>query len=134
MVSHDRYLVDKLTDHLFIFEGNGYVRTYNGNYTDYRVEKEEEDELEKARLKAEKNQAKQVAQNTPIVKKRSFKEQKELDDLEERIKQLENRKAEINNLLLSITNVDEIIALSKELEDVISDLDAKELRWLELSN
>jgi ATP-binding cassette subfamily F protein uup len=133
LVSHDRYLVDKLTDHLFIFEGNGYVRTYNGNYTDYRVEKEEEDELEKARLKAEKNQAKQQINNTPVVKKRSFKEQKELDDLEESIKKLENRKTEINDLLLSTTNVDEIIALSKELEEVQANLDEKELRWLELS-
>lgn len=133
LVSHDRYLVDKLTDHLFIFEGNGYVRTYNGNYTDYRVEKEEEEELEKARLKAEKNQAKQQIQATPIIKKRSFKEQKELDDLEESIKNLENRKTEINSLLLSITNVDEIIALSKELEEVQANLDEKELRWLELS-
>jgi ATP-binding cassette subfamily F protein uup len=134
LVSHDRYLVDKLTDHLFIFEGNGYVRTYNGNYTDYRVEKEEEEELEKAKLKAEKNQAKQVAQNTPVIKKRSFKEQKELDELEESIKKLENRKAEINSLLVSITNVDEIIALSKELEEVQANLDENELRWLELSN
>lgn len=133
LVSHDRYLVDKLTDHLFIFEGNGYVRTYNGNYTDYRVEKEEEDEAEKARLKAEKNQAKQQINNTPVVKKRSFKEQKELDDLEESIKKLENRKTEINDLLLSTTNVDEIIALSKELEEVQANLDEKELRWLELS-
>ncbi len=133
LVSHDRYLVDKLTDHLFIFEGEGHVRTYNGNYTDYRVEKEEEEEQEKARLKAEKNQAKANATNAPVVKKRSFKEQKELDELEESMKQLENRKKEINELLLSTTDVDAIIALSKELEEVTAELDAKELRWLELS-
>ncbi len=133
LVSHDRYLVDKLTDHLFIFEGEGHVRTYNGNYTDYRVEKEEEEEQEKARLKAEKNQAKANATTAPVVKKRSFKEQKELDELEGSMKQLENRKKEINELLLSTTDVDEIIALSKELEEVTAELDAKELRWLELS-
>ncbi len=133
LVSHDRYLVDKLTDHLFIFEGEGHVRTYNGNYTDYRVEKEEEEEQEKARLKAEKNQAKANVTAAPVVKKRSFKEQKELDELEGSIKQLENRKKEINELLLSTTDVDAIIALSKELEEVTAELDAKELRWLELS-
>ena len=82
LVSHDRYLVDKLTDHLFIFEGEGHVRTYNGNYTDYRIEREEELEREKLKLKAEKNQAKPEVTAVPVVKKRSFKEQKELDDLE----------------------------------------------------
>ncbi len=133
LVSHDRYLVDKLTDHLFIFEGEGHVRTYNGNYTDYRVEKEEEEEQEKARLKAERNQAQKNTTATPVVKKRSFKEQKELDELEGSIKQLENRKKEINELLLSTTDVDAIIALSKELEEVTAELDAKEFRWLELS-
>ena len=133
LVSHDRYLVDKLTDHLFIFEGEGHVRTYNGNYTDYRVEKEEEEEQEKARLKAERNQAQKNITAAPVVKKRSFKEQKELDELEGSIKQLENRKKEINELLLSTTDVNAIIALSKELEEVTAELDAKEFRWLELS-
>ncbi len=133
LVSHDRYLVDKLTDHLFIFEGEGVVRTYNGNYTDYRVEKEEEEELEKARIKAEKNQAKIAAQTAPAPKaKLSFKEQKEIENLEAEISKLETRKKEINELLLKETGVDELVQLAKELEEVTSTLDEKELRYLEL--
>jgi ATP-binding cassette subfamily F protein uup len=133
LVSHDRYLVDKLTDHLFIFEGEGVVRTYNGNYTDYRVEKEEEEELEKARIKAEKNQARVVTPAPPVLKlKRSFKEQKEIDDLEAEIAELENQKEELNKKLHTETGVEELIQLASDLEKVTCILDEKELRYLEL--
>lgn len=134
LVSHDRYLVDSLTDHLFIFEGNGEVQTYNGNYTDYRVEKEEELELQKQLAKQQKVAEAQKAQSVVVAKKKlSFKEQKELENLEQEIASLENRKSEINSELSNESNVEKIISLSHELEEVGKNLEIKELRWLELS-
>lgn len=134
LVSHDRYLVDSLTDHLFIFEGNGEVQTYNGNYTDYRVEKEEELELQKQLAKQQKVAEAQKAQSVVVAKKKlSFKEQKELENLEQEIASLENRKSEINSELTNESNVEKIISLSHELEEVGKNLEIKELRWLELS-
>ncbi len=134
LVSHDRYLVDSLTDHLFIFEGNGEVQTYNGNYTDYRVEKEEELELQKQLAKQQKvAEAQKVQAAAASKKKLSFKEQKELETLEQEISSLENRKAEITSEIASTTEVDKIISLSNELEEVEKNLEEKELRWLELS-
>ncbi len=134
LVSHDRYLVDSLTDHLFIFEGNGEVQTYNGNYTDYRVEKEEELELQKQLAKQQKVVDAQKVQAAAATKKKlSFKEQKELETLDQEIASLENRKAEINSELAKESDVEKIISLSNELEEVEKNLGVKELRWLELS-
>ncbi len=134
LVSHDRYLVDSLTDHLFIFEGNGEVQTYNGNYTDYRVEKEEELELQKQLAKQQKvAEAQKVQAAAASKKKLSFKEQKELETLEQEISSLENRKVEITSEIANTTEVEKIISLSNELEVVEKNLGEKELRWLELS-
>ena len=134
LVSHDRYLVDSLTDHLFIFEGNGEVQTYNGNYTDYRVEKEEELELQKQLAKQQKvAEAQKVQAAAASKKKLSFKEQKELETLEQEISTLENRKVEITTEIANTTEVEKIISLSNELEEVEKNLEDRELRWLELS-
>lgn len=137
LVSHDRYLVDSLTDHLFIFEGDGNVRMYNGNYTEYRIEKEEEIEIQKQIAKQNRIAESQKANNATTAaitkKKLSFKEQKELESLEQEIATLEKRKTEINSELTKESDVEKIISLSKELEEVESSLEIKELRWLELS-
>lgn len=133
LVSHDRYLVDKLTDQLFIFEGEGNVRVYNGNYTDYRVERDEAEELKKAELKAAKIKATIVQTPAPVTKtKLSYKEQKELETLEKEIAALEIQKSLLNEKLLTETGVDELIQLAKELADASQLLDAKEMRLLEL--
>jgi ATP-binding cassette subfamily F protein uup len=133
LVSHDRYLVDKLTDQLFIFEGEGNVRVYNGNYTDYRVERDEAEDAKKAALKAEKTKTMIAPTPAPAAKtKLSYKEQKEIETLEKEIAELENKKAVLNEKMLSETGVDELIQLANDLAICTALLDEKEMRLLNL--
>ncbi len=133
LVSHDRYLVDKLTDQLFIFEGEGNVRVYNGNYTDYRVERDEAEDAKKAALKAEKTKSMAAPAPAPAAKtKLSYKEQKEIETLEKEITELENKKAVLNEKMLSETGVDELIQLANDLAICTALLDEKEMRLLTL--
>ena len=130
IVSHDRYLLDKLTDQLFIMEGEGKVKIYNGNYSSYRVEMEDEKQLNK---KATTVSAPIVA---AVVKKNklSFKEQKELEDIEKEIAKIEDAIKEKNSELdatgLSPAQINKVVA---DISALDSQLDAKSLRWLELS-
>ncbi len=133
LVSHDRYLVDKLTDQLFIFEGEGNVRVYNGNYTDYRVERDEAEDAKKAALKAEKTKSMAAPAPAPAAKtKLSYKEQKEIETLEKEIAELENKKVQLNEKMLSETGVDELIQLASDLAICTALLDEKEMRLLTL--
>ena len=133
LVSHDRYLVDKLTDQLFIFEGEGNVRVYNGNYTDYRVERDEAEDAKKAALKAEKTKSMAAPAPAPAAKtKLSYKEQKEMETLTQEIAELENKKIVINEKMLSETGVDELIQLANDLAICTALLDEKEMRLLTL--
>ncbi len=133
LVSHDRYLVDKLTDQLFIFEGEGNVRVYNGNYTDYRVERDEAEDAKKAALKAEKTKTMIAPSPAPAAKtKLSYKEQKEIETLEKEIAELESKKIVINEKMLSETGVDELIQLANDLAICTALLDEKEMRLLTL--
>ena len=133
LVSHDRYLVDKLTDQLFIFEGEGNVRVYNGNYTDYRVERDEAEDAKKAALKAEKTKSMAAPAPAPAAKtKLSYKEQKEIETLEKEIAELESKKIVINEKMLSETGVDELIQLASDLAICTALLDEKEMRLLTL--
>ena len=133
LVSHDRYLVDKLTDQLFIFEGEGSVRVYNGNYTDYRVERDEAEDAKKAALKAEKTKSMAAPAPAPAAKtKLSYKEQKEMETLEKEIAELESKKIVINEKMLSETGVDELIQLANDLAICTALLDEKEMRLLTL--
>ncbi len=136
VVSHDRYFMDKLVDHLFVFEGDGYIRDFPGNYTDYRSWKEEKEEEE-----FQKNSKKNIEKiNTlPNIKvetkkKLSFKEQKEFESLASDIEKLEKQK----NLIMQKMNSgegthEELTAWAKEFEDLSDSISEKELRWLELS-
>jgi ATP-binding cassette subfamily F protein uup len=133
LVSHDRYLVDKLTDQLFIFEGEGNVRVYNGNYTDYRVERDEAEDAKKAALKAEKTKSMAAPAPAPAAKtKLSYKEQKEIETLEKEIAELESKKIVLNEKMLSETGVDELIQLANDLAICTALLDEKEMRLLTL--
>lgn len=138
LVSHDRYFMDKLVDHLFVFEGDGHVRDFYGNYTDYR---EETDNGAKQEASAQVNTVNKTA-STPAAtelklstkKKLSFKEQRELSDLETSIAALENRKAELNDLLNAGGSDHETLAnWAAELQKTENELDEKSMRWLELS-
>ena len=137
VVSHDRYFMDKVVDHLFVFEGNGEIRDFPGSYSDYREWKELQEELEEAKKAAPKAQTVQsTAASTTVVEKRklSFKEKHELEQLEKQIPELEKRKAEIEHeLATQFDDYERIMKLSAELERLKADLDEKGMRWLELS-
>ncbi|BDC98240.1 ABC-F family ATP-binding cassette domain-containing protein [Persicobacter psychrovividus] len=137
LVSHDRYFMDRLVDHTFVFEGQGVIRDFPGNYSDYRVEVEEK---EKARVEAaksvekEKTDWKTEQKNDQPKKKLSFKEQKEYEQLETDIEQLETQKEEIVALMNAGTGSHEDLAnWAKEIEEINDTLEEKEMRWLELS-
>ena len=132
LVSHDRYLVDKLTDQLFILEGNGDIRIYNGNYSSYRNELE----LLKAQEKEVKPivVASQTPKDLPTKPKLSYKEQKELDGLETEIAVIENKIKELTIQLNNpADNHQELITLSKTIEDQNTLLEEKSFRWIALT-
>ena len=139
VVSHDRFFMDKIVDHLFVFEGDGKISDFPGDYTTYReatrkLEKEEtrQKNLEKSHDKKEKKKVKSESQKEK--KKLSFKEKRELEALGLEIEKLEKRKEELEEQLNSGTlNHEELFKSSEELTQIKSELDEKEFRWLELS-
>ncbi|TBO40098.1 ABC-F family ATP-binding cassette domain-containing protein [Pedobacter kyonggii] len=132
LVSHDRYLLDKMSDQLFIMEGEGVVKIYNGNYSEYRLSLEQP----KVKTESKKIPATSVEQ-TPVkaVKKLSFKEQKELEDSEKGITETESKIASLNESLVKIDATDyvKIQEVSNEIESLQAKLDGLTMRWLELS-
>ncbi|MCY1720230.1 ABC-F family ATP-binding cassette domain-containing protein [Prolixibacteraceae bacterium Z1-6] len=138
VVSHDRFFMDKIVDHLFVFEGDGKVTDFPGNYTVYRNKVEEEEQIKartEAKIKAEaKMEAKVEKPVQQIKKKLSYKEQREFDELEKEIPELERKKTELENLMNAGTLPhDELYEKSLELDKIKTLLDEKEFRWLELS-
>lgn len=139
VVTHDRYFMDKLSEHLFIFEGDGIIRDFNGNYQDYLNEQEEKRAGVKQQNESDKKPAQEViapaeAPKTAPKRKLSFKEQQELKTLDDEIPRLEARKQELANLLTKgSSNHEELLEWSKEMEGIIASLDEKGMRWLELS-
>ncbi|GAA3975539.1 ABC-F family ATP-binding cassette domain-containing protein [Pedobacter ginsengiterrae] len=132
LVSHDRYLLDKMSDQLFIMEGEGIVKIYNGNYSEYRLS------LDQPKIKTEvKKPVTTDIEQTPFkaAKKLSFKEQKELDDSEKGMNETENKIAELTESLLKIDASDyvKIQEVSDEIEKLKLKLDEFTMRWLELS-
>ena len=147
LVSHDRYFMDKLVDHLFIFEGDGVIRDYPGNYTQYRIlekSKQSLDSLSSDITSAKEFEPKKVAPengtptstvvNKKATEKMTFKEKHELDTLNKTMPELESKKQVLTNKL-NEPNLDynEIIKLSEQLGALNIELEAAELRWLELS-
>jgi ATP-binding cassette subfamily F protein uup len=131
LVSHDRYLIDRLTDQLFIFEGDGNVPIYSGNYTDYRLEQEEPKKPTKSVLKAE------IINSEPEVQKRklSFKEEKELQSLESETEELEKQVAILTSELNSgITDHAQLSGIAIKIKDLKDTIDGMTLRWLELTD
>ncbi len=137
IISHDRYFMDKVVDHLFVFKGNGVVKDFPGNYTQYRnqVDKLTSKQVDKS-LPQERNNSstRQLVNSTPRKRKMSFREKQEFEALGKEIDELENEKADIEAALSSGTlSTQEIIDLSKRLPVVNDLLDEKSMRWLELS-
>ncbi len=130
LVSHDRYFMDHLVDQLFIFEGDGKIRPFNGNYSDYRTWVEEEEEANSKPVAA-KPVKEEVASDK---KKLSFKEKQELDQLQPEIQKLEKAKEERTSQLNSgISDHQQLQKLSEEIKKLDEKIDVKTLRWLELS-
>ncbi len=137
IVSHDRYFLDKLADHLFIFEGDGVIKDFVGKYTDYREVIKERDRELSLTAKAEKQQLREDEKVTPIAAKRklSYKEQKELESLELEISTLEKEKSSLEAALSSGTmSPEKLMISSKRIMEVIALLDSKSERWLEISD
>ncbi|MFN8166910.1 MAG: ABC-F family ATP-binding cassette domain-containing protein [Bacteroidia bacterium] len=132
VVSHDRYFMDKLVDHLFVFEGDGMIKDYNGSYSEYRIQKEEE-ESKKARAAEPKVVASKM-DDQPKKKKVSYKEKLEYETLEKEIASLEKEKGELENSMGSgETDHTKLRQWSERMQVVIREIDEKSLRWLELS-
>ena len=138
VVSHDRYFMDKVIDHLLVFKGEGEVKDFPGNYTQYRdfqkmksKEEAQQTPIRKSNA-AEENTKKDYHNNTK--RKMSFKEKREYEQLTERISQLEEEKNNIEGLLCSGTlSIEELTEKSKRLPLLKDELDELEFRWLELS-
>jgi ATP-binding cassette subfamily F protein uup len=141
IVSHDRYFMDKIVDHLFVFEGAGEVRDFPGNYSQYREWDKERGEKEKEDKKNPPVEVKAPVQEKVVVavpaapaRKMSFKEKRELELLEKEIADLEAEKKSIDSQLAGGTiPYDQLEPLSRRVGEVIRLLDEKGMRWLELS-
>ena len=139
VVSHDRYFMDKVVDHLLVFRGNADIKDFPGNYTQYRDWKEELDRQEKEAEAARQAKMAPVVEKTSRPekeqkKKLTFKERKEFEALEIEIPQLEAEKAELETAMSSGTlSNDELLAKSERIAKVIEEIDEKTMRWLELS-
>lgn len=132
VVSHDRYFMDKVVDHLLVFNGQGDIRDFPGNYSDYRRWKEAKAQKEKETEKVKEEKTARVRLNEK--RKMSFKERREFEQLEKEIAELEAEKALIEEQLCSGTlSVQELTEKSKRLPEVNDLIDEKTFRWMELS-
>ncbi|HEY8936635.1 MAG TPA: ABC-F family ATP-binding cassette domain-containing protein [Cyclobacteriaceae bacterium] len=132
LVSHDRYFMDHLVDQLFVFEGDGKIRLFNGNYTDYRdwLEEQEAIAAKPVAVKSVEVKAKPVDEK----RKASFKEKQEYEKLQAEIEKLEARKVEITSLMLEASaNHSQLQKLGEEVKALNEQIDTKTLRWLELA-
>ncbi len=151
IVSHDRYFIDRLVDHTFVLEGNGEIKDFPGNYTEYRTWKGEREDGRKnetrqevALAKAEAEEKKRVSEikvvveeNKPKaeapVKKLSFKLQHELAEIEKEIPELEKQKAELEQQIIdSATDYGKVLEITAKLKPISDSLDKKNMRWLEI--
>lgn len=140
IVSHDRYFMDKVVDHLLVFRGQADIKDFPGNYSQYREWKAVQDQLEKEAEAARqaKNAATTPAKNCRVTteqkKKLTFKERKEFEALEEEIPRLEQEKADLETAMSSGTlSPDDLLAKSNRIATLMEEIDEKTMRWLELS-
>ncbi|MBS1647368.1 MAG: ABC-F family ATP-binding cassette domain-containing protein [Bacteroidetes bacterium] len=134
VVSHDRYFMDKLIDHLFVFEGDGAIRDFPGTYTEYRIWKDKNKVKNKTEAEpASKEQTPAQAQQQTPQNKKSYKVLKEIESLEKEIAELEQKKQELEQLLSSGETSHLILQKAgSDLETVLKNIDQKSTRWLEL--
>lgn len=135
IVSHDRFFMDKIVDHLLVFRGQGVIKDFPGNYTQFRQWESlasKEESVAKANAETEKKEKREFVGEQR--RKKTYKEKCEFERLEKEIAQLEKEQAELEEALCSGTlSVDELTEKSKRLPLLKDELETKEMRWLELS-
>ena len=135
IVSHDRYFMDRLVDHLFVFEGDGEIRDFPGNYTQFRLWQKEQS-MVNSQQSVEKKQVSSI--NTPSIvdrKKPTYKEKREFELLEKSIAELEAEKQQVTEQLSNAEiSFEQVSLLSKRIVEITSELERNEMRWLELSD
>jgi ATP-binding cassette subfamily F protein uup len=132
IVTHDRYFMDKLVDHLFILEGNAVLRDYNGTYSDYRELKKAED---RDKSKVDKSPVEIIEIKEEEKSKATFEQRKDFARIEKEIKKLEEKKAEITSKFDDASlSPEKIMELSKELDNIQTQLEEKEEKWMELAD
>jgi len=129
VVTHDRYFLDKVVDHLFILEGGGYIRDYNGLYMEYRAEKQEL--LQAGQEKP--NHTIESKTNTEVDRARQKQLKNKVAKIERTLADLQVEKDNINTQFLTITDVDTITDLSKKLQEIDQQLEELEMEWMEAS-
>ena len=131
IVSHDRYFMDKVVEHMFVFEGQGQIRNFTGNYTLYRdaqlANELKQKQIEKP-VKVKKEKPKQT-----IKTKMSFNEKREFEQLEKDMESLNEEKDEIEKAMSSGISNEDLMVKSARIQEVMDLIDEKEMRWLELS-
>ncbi len=134
IVSHDRYFMDRLVDHLLVFEGDGKIRDFPGNYTQYRLTEKQEAEPAPEKSPASQNSGPVFAGTTELKRKPSYKEKREFEEIQKEIEKLEKEKEKIHQLLSEGSlPFEQLQELTKRIGEIAAGLDEKEIRWLELS-
>ena len=135
IVSHDRFFMDRTVDHLFVFEGNGRIKDFPGNYSEYREWKSLQKEEDVAVKEKKSIQRKSQDDNRQKSKRLTFNERKEFESLSVEIESLESEKKTLEAELSSgqISDYEQVTEKSKRISEIIGLLDEKEMRWLELS-
>ena len=134
IISHDRFFMDRTVDHIFVFEGNGVIKDFPGNYSEYREWKQENDKLKDAEKPKEQQKAKASnAEKNRNSNKLTFKERKEFEELTKELDSLNNEKQEIETIFSNGSNTADLDRLAKRYNELKSIIDEKEYRWLELS-
>ena len=131
IVSHDRSFMDHIVDHIFVFEGEGKIRDYHSNYTEYLANRNKQQRQETLQRREEKPKYERVKNDKPRA---TYKQQKEYEALTAELEALNKEKSELENLLSSgsETDVGKLTSASQRIGTIISELDEKEMRWLEL--
>lgn len=134
IVSHDRYFMDRIVDHVLAFEGDGKIKDFVGNFSEYRESKKSDTSSQKSDEKADIQEKKLPETNsqTTTKKKLSFKEQRELETIEKEMPELETQRSKILDQLNNETDYEKISRLSADLEVISEKLESHEMRWLEL--
>ena len=139
VVSHDRYFMDKVVDHLLVFKGEGEIQNFPGNYTQYREwcrlqPKTEGEEAEKKATKPTAKEQPSATQKKEGKRKMTYKEKREYEQLTKELEQLENEQKALEEALCSgQLSVEELTEKSKRLPEIKDEIDEKEMRWLELA-